>query len=111
MSQVEAQAKDDQYPPKNDPLAGLTEGRMVHYVMPNGKHRPAVIVRVWDRDHVNGCCNLSVFTDWTNDTPEYDLEGKQYILSEGAANGLMWQTSRLYSESKEPNTWHWIERA
>ena len=27
-----------------DALKGLTEGRIVHYVMPNGAHRPAIVV-------------------------------------------------------------------
>jgi hypothetical protein len=81
-------------------MEGLIEGRMVHYVMEDGHyvgaHRPAVIVRVWD--HGYGTCNLQVFTDCTND-------GDQY------ADGLAWKTSRVYSEGKEPGTWHWIERA
>lgn len=81
-------------------MEGLTEGRIVHYVMEDGahagEHRPAVIVRVWRKD--NGCSNLQVFTDGENDGPEY-------------ASGLAWKTSRHYSEGKEPGTWHWIEKA
>jgi hypothetical protein len=75
-------------------MEGLTEGRMVHYVMPDGVHRPAVIVRVWNRE--TGYSNLQVFTDGTNDP--------------GGANGIMWKTSVNYSKDPVPGTWHWIER-
>lgn len=75
-------------------MDGLIEGRMVHYVMPNGEHRPAVVTRVWSE----GCCNLTVFPDLTNDGQAY-------------ATGLKWATSVGFSEEKSPNTWHWIERA
>lgn len=78
-------------------MEGLTEGRIVHYVLEGGRnagqHRPAIIVKVWGQD--NGCCNLTMFPDWSND----------------GLNGMEWQTSRLFSESGELGTWHWIERA
>lgn len=82
-------------------IPGLTEGRMVHYVLPNGhrfagEHRPAVIVKVWDHGH--GTSNLQVFTDGRNDD-DYEL------------NGLTWATSIMYSEEPKPSTWHFIERA
>ena len=84
---------------KANPLPGLTEGRMVHFVLPNGEHRPAVIVRVW---HVTGVCdgyvNLQVFTDGTNDGQEN-------------AAGIAWKTSVCYDENKSVGTWHWIEYA
>lgn len=84
---------------KADPLSGLTEGRMVHFVLPNGEHRPAVIVRVW---HVTGACdgyvNLQVFTDGTNDGQEN-------------AAGIVWKTSICFDENKSVGTWHWIEYA
>jgi hypothetical protein len=31
-------------------MEGLTEGRVVHFVMPDGTHRPAIIVQVWSRE-------------------------------------------------------------
>lgn len=81
-------------------IPGLTEGRIVHYVLEDGSHagdhRPAIVVRVWD--HEKGTINLQVFTDGSND-------GEQY------KSGIAWKTSRLYSEGKEPGTWHWIEKA
>jgi hypothetical protein len=80
-------------------MPGLTEGRMVHYVLPDGpnagEHRPAVIVRIWD--HGSGYVNLQVLVDGTNDYPQY--------------NGLLWATSIEYSEEPRPRTWHWIEKA
>lgn len=91
-------------------MDGLTEGRMVHYVLPDGhgrspsEHRPAVVVKVWRMGDgsppANGCSNLSVFTDFTND----------YSSGQGA-DGRMWATSVVYSEEPKPGTWHWIERA
>lgn len=95
--------------PRKSPPAGLTEGRIVHYVMPDGEHRPAIVVRVWDKDM--GMVNLTVFPDWRNDSSGTDVNGKQYIMPGTCVNGLLWETSRLYSEGKEPYTWHWIEPA
>jgi hypothetical protein len=81
-------------------MDGLTEGRIVHFVMDSGPregdHRPAIVVRVWDK--TAGYVNLQVFTDSTNDGPEN-------------ASGVVWKGSRSYSETKEPGTWHWIEKA
>lgn len=85
-------------------MDGLTEGRIVHYVLPDGvskgEHRPAIIVKVWNQE--TGCCNLSVFQDWSNDKAAPTGDG---------ASGVFWATSRLYSETAEPGTWHWIEKA
>lgn len=80
-------------------MEGVTEGRIVHYVLPDGnhagEHRPAIIVKVWNQ--TGGYVNLMVFVDGTNDYPHY--------------SGPVWATSIGYSEDKEPRTWHWIERA
>ncbi|MFA5836210.1 MAG: hypothetical protein WC837_04555 [Bellilinea sp.] len=91
-----------------DIFEGLIEGRIVHYVMPDGKHRPAIIVRVWDKAHTNGCVNLTVFTDWTNDS-----RGPDYVMDADCAAGKMWRTSVLFDGNTDPapGTWHWIERA
>lgn len=91
-------------------MPGLTEGRMVHFVMPDGQHRPAIVVLVW---HVSGACpgyvNLQVFTDGTNDLSS---QGKLHPDDvDRIAFGIWWRTSVCYSEGKEPGTWHWIERA
>jgi hypothetical protein len=84
-------------------MDGLTAGRMVHYVLSDtdsprhpSEHRPAVVVKVWG-DHPNGCCQLVVFMDGSNDEQAGDL--------------TKWKTSVVYSEDPKPGTWHWIERA
>lgn len=75
-------------------MDGLTEGRIVHFVLPNGDHRPAIVVRVWTAPLVN----LQVFIDGTNDHVPQDTYN-------------VWQTSIPFNESGKPGTWHWIERA
>ncbi len=81
-------------------MEGLTEGRIVHWVVPHGpsagQHRPAIVVRVWRRDDGGvPLVQLQVFTDASND---------------GFTNAH-WATSVHYDEAKGPGTWHWIERA
>lgn len=77
-------------------MSGLTEGRMVHYVMADGAHRGASVARVVD--NVAGVVNLQVFTDGNTD---------------GFANeqGTYRVPDAPYSEEKEVGTWHWIEGA
>lgn len=81
-------------------MDGLTEGRIVHYVVPDGRsqgeHRPAIVVKVWNKD--SGMINLQVFTDSSNDGGAY-------------ANPVVWRTSIGYSQEPLLNTWHWIEPA
>lgn len=85
-------------------MEGLIEGRIVHYVMPDGQHRPAVVVRVWDSPGYPGLSNLQVITDGPNDV----VAG----APADAAKGIMWATSIVNDEAaKAPGTWHWIERA
>lgn len=80
-------------------MEGLIEGRIVHFVLPNGEHRPAVVVRAWRGPNMPlGCCNLQVFTDGSNDGSEYKA-------------GIYWATSVEYSEDPKPYTWHWPEQA
>ena len=97
-----AKKKEEAQEPKV--IEGLTEGRIVHYVLDKGlgdrgeegEHRPAIIVKVWD--HGMGTSNLQVFTDGLNDGHPHD-------------QGTVWKTSIQYSEEKEPGTWHFIEPA
>ncbi len=89
-------------------MDGLTEGRIVHYVMPDGVHRPAMVVRVWDVMGCEGYSNLQVFTDGSNDLSD---KNKEFIPQEEIRRGVCWRTSICYDENKAPNTWHWIERA
>lgn len=73
-------------------MEGLTEGRIVHYVLPDGsyagEHRPAIVVKVWRQGDgtppVDGYSNLVVFVDGAND---------------GAAHGVCtrWVTSVEHS--------------
>jgi hypothetical protein len=93
-------------------MDGLIEGRIVHFVLPNGEHRPAMIVKNWNEQ--SGCSNLTVFTDWTNDAG-YSESDREALINLGmnpdkVASGMVWMTSRSYSEKMEPGTWHWIER-
>jgi len=77
-------------------MDGLIEGRIVHFVLEKGQHRPAIVVKVWNKD--SGSVNLQVFTDGSND-------GELY------ASGMYWATSIMPSETNEVRTWHWIEKA
>jgi hypothetical protein len=85
-------------------MEGLTEGRIVHYVIEDGRskgeHRPAIVVRVWRNGYQDGqgvpLIQLQVFTDQTND----DFQ-----------TGTVWRTSVHYDAAATPGTWHWIERA
>jgi hypothetical protein len=82
-------------------VEGLTEARIVHYVLPrvgpDGRHphRPAIVVNVINKE--TGMVNLQVFEDGTNDD-NYD-------------NAPRWVTSVAYSEQALEHTWHWPERA
>jgi hypothetical protein len=73
------------------PAPAPTIGRTVHYVLPNGKHRPAIISEV-NPDTVN----LVVFAGAPDD---FDQIGIVSSLVEGVEEGT------------EPGTWHWPERA
>lgn len=91
-------------------MQGLTEGRMVHYVLSldreyipvhkHGEHRPAVVVKVWrdSQGYPQDTVQLQVFVDGEND---------------GFSNiqAAMWKTSVPYDPEGKPGTWHWIERA
>ncbi len=83
-------------------MDGLTEGRIVHFVIPNGEHRAAIVVLVCPKawGYPAGTSQLQVFMDGTNDrAPGYD------------GGGIMWATSVFFSEKPTPGSWHWIERA
>jgi len=89
-------------------MAGLTPGCIVHFVMPNGEHRPAIVVRVWDPSA--GTVNLQVFTDGLNDFREVS-GGESDSFTRAVESGVLWRTSIVYREIPEPNSWHWIEPA
>jgi hypothetical protein len=75
------------------PIAGDT----VNYILESGPNagqiRPAMVVRA-DFDAV---VNLQVFTDGTNDSPDFIPD-------------MVWKKAVSYSESHEYGTWHWISR-
>lgn len=82
-------------------MEGLTEGRIVHYVLPGSLNqcRPAIVVKVW-RLNNDGMVNLQVFLDGNNDAPD-SING----------NYIQWKTSVEYSEERKDGTWHWVEKA
>ena len=92
-------------------MDGLTEGRIVHFVMPNDEHRPAIIVKVWN--HETGYVNLQVFTDGSNDVQMFqDSERYSQITREQVSRGILWSTSIFPDEeTKRAGSWHWIEKA
>lgn len=79
-------------------IEGLTVGRIVHFVIPGGEHRAAVVSRVWNNH--TGVINCTVFTDTLNDPVSFHF-GKETVLV----------TSVNYSDEGLEGTWHWIERA
>jgi len=87
-------------------MDGLTEGRIVHYVIRENEHRPAIVVKVWNN---NGTANLTVFSDWSNDS-QYIPNHQESEFAKQMARGVFWATSVNYSETKVPSTWHWIEK-
>lgn len=98
-------------------------GRIVHFVLANGEHRPAIIVRVWPgeygNDEVKDGINAQVFLDGGNDrvvfvdaatTPPTSDAFSQVTLDE-CTKGSAWRTSVRHSSEAKPGTWHWPERA
>lgn len=92
-------------------MESLIEGRIVHYVLPDGRSagqvRPAIVVRVWrgadGKAQENGICQLCVFVDGNND-----------VFSEKAVQPpqmTQWHSSITYDESGALGTWHWPPRA
>lgn len=79
-------------------------GATVLYVLENGpgkgEIRPAIVVKVWTNaegaPQENGVCQLQVFSD---------SDGRYNDQLPAAA----WRSSVVFSENKEPGTWHWSE--
>jgi hypothetical protein len=80
-------------------------GRTVHYVLPNMEHRPATVVRAWGQPQEgsqhSGMCNLVVTLDSPND---------QGMMGTQPDKDTIWKGSVYFSETPQPNTWHWPER-
>ena len=77
-------------------MDGLTEGRVVHYVAPNGAHLAAIVTRLWG---ASGVVNLNVQFPGDGDNGAYD------------SSPVERRTSVVFSADPKPNTWHWIEKA
>lgn len=86
-------------------MKGLTEGRIVHYVVKGteypgaerarGEHRPAIVVRVWPRPPEQpGYVNALLFLDGSNDG--------------SPVTNPVWLTS--IEEGEGPGKWHEPER-
>lgn len=77
-------------------MEGLIEGRIVHFVdetpgdYNDHVHLPALVQHVYTLGAEKGRVHLHVFEADPRDNRAADAE---------------------YSETKEPSTWHWIERA
>jgi hypothetical protein len=91
----------------------ISIGRIVHYVMWNGEHRPAIVVRVWGASSAieseagltefHPAVQLQVFTDGKNDESPNNTNQP--------AQNVEWRTSVGYDEAfKTANTWHWPEQ-
>lgn len=66
-------------------MEGLSPGRIVHFFHPKLRGpRAAIIVKVWGD---SGTVNLTVFTDWRNDS---ELAGYNSFDADGPA---LWATS------------------
>jgi hypothetical protein len=98
-SPQEIEPHTEQGPPGE--VAGLAEGRIVHFVLEDGSHRPAVVVRNWHE--ASGSCNLQVFLDGLNDK----ASGPSASECEG---GIAWRTSVYCAAEPKPGTWHWTEK-
>jgi len=93
-------------------MEGLTEGRIVHYVLREGErghntytnrptfnHRAAIVVRVFSVPAVyntDGEANLLVFLDGLNDSAD--------------GSPLAWFGSVKYDPNGGEGTWHWPEK-
>ena len=95
-------------------MEGLTEGRIVHYVLRDGEfgysplpglpptlnHRAAIVVRVFSVPaayNTDGEANLLVFLDGLNDSAD--------------GSPLAWFGSVKYDPNGGAGTWHWPEKA
>lgn len=83
-------------------------GRVVHYVMLDGKVRPGLVVQVW----TDGLVNMQVFTDGCNDDTNLYLHERSGRDGGKGARNVVWRTSVRYDEAAtpEPGTWHWPPR-
>lgn len=95
-------------------LDGLAIGRIVHFVLPTGEHRPAIIVRTWPDDwsRQHGTANLLVWLDGLNDLGSVANQGDWVLGGQLLATApMLWVSSTHYdATAQESRTWHWPER-
>jgi len=71
-----------------------TIGRIVHFTMPDNQVRPAIVVRVHDKQEGQPQkVNLQVLTDGPNDPSTKDSP--------------MWKSEVMESPTSEQACWHW----
>jgi hypothetical protein len=95
-------------------------GRIVHYVLADGEHRPAIIVRVWPDEYGNAevkdGINVQIFNDGGNDAHAGTDVAIGSFTGEERVRGTAWRTSVRYRNPSDGNiaelmgTWHWPER-
>lgn len=106
-----------------DALDDIQISRVVHFVIPSGKCRPAIVVEDWPGSGKPGYVNLVVFPDGSNDgkygaddhTHQYAeqvlIGGKSLNNSTDRANLPLlvgWETSVLPNHAvRAIRTWHW----
>lgn len=82
--------------PQAATIKGLTEGRMVHYILPEGEHvgehRPAIVVRV--QDNIQGVADLHVLI-----APD-----------DGFGDKTIERVAIFNHANSELGTWHFIEQ-
>lgn len=95
-------------------MEGLTEGRVVRYVLqpPEGMlpgvvlERVAIVTKVWND---TGLENLFVIGEGPYDHPSDPRLTGAAAGTPGPA--LFWATSVSFSEAPQPQTWHWPKKA
>ncbi len=92
-------------------------GRVVLYVLPSGKVRPALVVEPWSADQPNpawrGKVNLQVFLDGDNDAEDVrKLLGFGVGVVPEYAPFVLWRGSVEHEEgaAPRPGTWRWPPR-
>lgn len=94
---------------------GLAVGRIVHFVMPDGEHRAAIVTKVWhsvsEELQRQGYCNVTVYPDGAND--EANIRRLFNIGHESVP--VVYRTaipmsSVVFDDSHKPGTIHWPEK-
>lgn len=96
---------------------GLAVGRTVHFVMPDGEHRPAIVTKVWhsvsEDLQSRGYCNVTVFPDGANDDANiaklFNLLPHS-VVSYPQHRIAIPMSSVVFDEGCKPGTIHWPER-